>query len=177
MNDTLAVTGYDAIIGFQDESSPQTTANTERVWSKGKPITIKNTTKIKSNAVGFYPVNGMPVIEFPESSKTKDMCLFLESVRRWNDDRPIIMVIDNFAVHHARAVSSKAEELNIRLVFLPPYSPDLNPIEFVWKSLKKVISRTRIIDREHMTSVLEEQFLTETRKRSYFKSWESKFLY
>ena len=166
----------DVIIGFQDEASPQTTSNTERVWFKGKPVMIKNTAKIKSNAMGFYPINGTPVIEFPESSKKGDMCRFLESVRRWNDDRPIVMVIDNFMVHHSRAVSEKAAELDIHLVFLPPYSPDLNPIEPVWKSLKKVISRTRIVDRVHMTSVLEEHFLTEAGKGSYFRSWRSKFL-
>lgn len=170
------VSGEDFIIAFQDESSPQTTSNTDRVWFNGKPIMIKNTTKIKSNAMDFYPLNGTPVIEFPVSSKKEDMCNFLESVRRWNGDRPIVMVIDNFAVHHSKAVAAKAAELKIHLVFLPPYSPDLNPIEFIWKTVKKVVSRTRIIDRAHMISLLEENFETEARKLSYSGSWTSKFL-
>jgi putative transposase len=34
-------------------------------------------------------------------------------------------------------VTKEAERLRIELVFLPPYSPDLNPIEYVWKSIKK----------------------------------------
>lgn len=164
------------IIGFQDESSPQTTSNTRRVWYKGKPSMIKNTDKVKANAMGFHPINGTPVIEFPEPSKREDMCRFLESVRRWNDDRPIVMVIDNFAVHHSLAVREKAAELNIRLVFLPPYSPDLNPIEPVWKTLKGLISVTRITDRAHMISVLEEEFMKEACKGSYFGSWEAHFL-
>ena len=34
----------------------------------------------------------------------------------------------------------EAERLGIELVFLPPYSPDLNPIEYIWKSIKRIIS-------------------------------------
>jgi len=166
----------DRIIGFHDESSPQTTANTVRFWHSKKVRITKNTSKIKANASGFYAMNGNSVIEFPPSSKKEDMCLTLESIRRWNDDRPIVMITDNFAVHHSAVVAQKADELNIHIVFLPPYSPDLNPIEFVWKSLKRVVSKTRIIDRTHMTSLLEERFIAETSKRSYFESWETKFL-
>jgi len=164
------------IIGFQDESSPQTTANTVRLWSRDKPKITKNTKRIKANASGFYAMNGTSVIEFSESSKKEDMCLFLESVRRWNDDRPIVMVTDNFAVHRSADVGRKAAELDIHLVFLPPYSPDLNPIEYIWKSLKRVVSKTRITDREHMTSVLEGHFKTEASKLSYSAYWRALFL-
>jgi transposase len=121
-------------------------------------------------------MNGNSVIDFPDSSKKEDMCLFLESVRRWNDDRPIVMIMDNFSVHRSVAVSQKAAELDIHPVFLPPYSPDLNPIEFIWKSLKRAVSKTRITDRGHMTSVLEEHFTTEASKPSYFAHWETVFL-
>ncbi|MFQ6063540.1 MAG: transposase [Methanosarcinales archaeon] len=34
----------------------------------------------------------------------------------------------------------KAKELGIYLIFLPPYSPDLNPIEYIWKSIKRMLS-------------------------------------
>ena len=46
------------IIGFLDETSPQTTANTQKLRSLGKPGIFKNTTKMKANAFGFYPLNG-----------------------------------------------------------------------------------------------------------------------
>ena len=38
-------------------------------------------------------------------------------------------------------VKKEGEQLGMYLVYLPPYSPDLNPIEFIWKSIKRRFSR------------------------------------
>ncbi|WP_172399459.1 hypothetical protein [Cuniculiplasma divulgatum] len=46
------------IIGFFDESAPQTTSNTVRMWSFRKPVILKNTTKFRANTFGFYAFNG-----------------------------------------------------------------------------------------------------------------------
>jgi hypothetical protein len=48
----------DTVIGFLDESSPQTTANTVRLWSFTKPVMFKNTTKLRANSFGLYALNG-----------------------------------------------------------------------------------------------------------------------
>jgi transposase len=151
-----------------DEASPQTTANTVRMWSPEKPTITKNTKKVKANAMGFLSVNGNSIISFPDSSKAEDVCSFLESVRDVNGDHPVLIVLDNFSSHRSKAVTEYAESLNIRLVFLPPYSPHLNPIEFIWKPMKRVISKNRIVDRPHMISLIEERFLREAPKPSYF---------
>ena len=45
-----------------------------------------------------------------------------------------VLVLDNAAYHHAADASSTS----YRLDFLPPYSPDLNPIERVWKLLRRL---------------------------------------
>jgi transposase len=37
-------------------------------------------------------------------------------------------------------VREEARSLGIRLLYLPLYSPDLNPIEFIWKSIKRIAS-------------------------------------
>ncbi len=65
------------------------------------------------------------------------------------------MILDNFASHRSLAVRKKAEELNIRLFFLPSYSPDLNPIEFLWKSIKRVVSGAFIVSEWHLRRVIE----------------------
>ena len=93
--------------------------------------------------------------------------MFLESVRKWNDERPIVMITDNCRAHHSKKVLAKAESLDIHLVFLLPYSPQYNPIEFIWKSLKRLVSKTFYRNRYHTTADLEEAFMEATSSRSY----------
>ena len=52
----------DFILGFQDESSSQTIANTVRKWCPEKPKIIKNTDRIKANSMRFYAIRGKSVI-------------------------------------------------------------------------------------------------------------------
>jgi len=159
-----------------DEASPQTTANTVRVWSPEKPVSVKNTDRIKANAVGFYAMNGTSAVGFPARSKIADVCGFLDEVRARNGDRPVVIVLDNFSSHRSLDTISYAESLNIRLVFLPPYSPSLNPIEFIWKTLKRSVSKIRFVDRDDMISLLGERFMNEAAKDSYSAYWRALFL-
>ena len=163
------------MIGFQDESYPQTTANTVRLWSPVKPHIEKNTDKFCANLFGFYPINGNPVLQAPLESKKEDMVDFLSAVRNANGDRTTVMILDNNTTHHARSVTKPASELDIRLVSLPPYSPDLNPIEFIWKSLKRVVSKLFFPDRDSMISEMEKRFTEEASKSTYLGNWRSIF--
>ena len=48
-----------------------------------------------------------------------------------------IVVMDNLEVHNAHSVCQAIEAVGARVVFLPPYSPDLSPIELCWSKLKQ----------------------------------------
>ena len=89
-------------------------------------------------------LNGHDNIAFPSHTKAEDFCQFLNEVRRYNPLNRICLVLDNFATHKAKKVKEKASELNIELIYLPPYSPDLNPIEYLWKNIKRIISISSI---------------------------------
>jgi len=52
-------------------------------------------------------------------------------------DLPITLVLDNARYQHCRLIIELAAELGIELLFLPPYSPNLNLIERLWKFIKK----------------------------------------
>lgn len=58
-------------IGFIDESSSQTLANTVRIWSFGKPRIKKNTSKIKTNTIGYYAIIGNSKEDFLINSKKR----------------------------------------------------------------------------------------------------------
>ncbi len=50
-----------------------------------------------------------------------------------------IVVMDNLPVHHASVVRETIEAVGAKVVFLPPYSPDLSPIELCWSKLKQLL--------------------------------------
>jgi transposase len=52
-----------------------------------------------------------------------------------------VLVLDNAAIHHSQELKDMCEEAGVRLEFLPPYSPDYNPIELTFKDLKTWIKR------------------------------------
>ena len=54
-----------------------------------------------------------------------------------------VVVLDNLAVHKHPAVRHAIEQAGARLRFLPPYSPDLNPIEQAFAKLKAFLRRAR----------------------------------
>jgi transposase len=52
-----------------------------------------------------------------------------------------IIVLDNLGSHKSKAVRAAIRAAGARLFFLPPYSPDLNPIEQVFAKLKHVLRK------------------------------------
>jgi len=63
---------------------------------------------------------------------------FLKNVLIRYPQGKIVMALDNARIHHAKLIQPFLEEQKNRLelLFLPPYSPNLNPIEGLWKWLK-----------------------------------------
>ena len=107
----------------------------------------------------------------PQYSKKESVIDFLSKVRKENRGKGILMVLDNFKSHKAKEVTQEAERRGKELVFLPPYSPDLNPIEYVWKSIKRGISATFIRHITDMRSVIKEAFHRLSRKISFAGGW------
>ena len=58
----------------------------------------------------------------------------------------------------ANKTRERADQLNIILVFQPPYSPDLNPIEYIWKSIKQKISPLLIDTLEEFQKTIQKHF-------------------
>ena len=52
-----------------------------------------------------------------------------------------IIVMDNMRSHHAKAVKQLLDSSKVIYLYLPPYSPDLNPIEKMWSKLKAFLRK------------------------------------
>ena len=48
-----------------------------------------------------------------------------------------VIILDNASFHRKKKLFELAEKHNVKIIFLPPYSPELNPIEHFWQWLKK----------------------------------------
>ena len=73
----------------------------------------------------------------------QSFCDFLKLLQRRSRQggrRVVVVITDNARFHHAKMHHAwrEAHAANFRLDYLPPYSPDLNPIERVWKLTRKL---------------------------------------
>ncbi|WP_264183291.1 MULTISPECIES: IS630 family transposase [Dickeya] len=78
------------------------------------------------------------------NSKSYDLFIkLLEALRRiYRRAKTITLVVDNYIIHKSHKVERwLAENSKFRLLFLPTYSPWLNPIERLWLSLHETITR------------------------------------
>ncbi|MHC1567562.1 MAG: transposase [Candidatus Syntropharchaeia archaeon] len=102
---------------------------------------------MRANAFGFYAINGESVIDFKENSKKESVCEFLGKIRE-----------------------------KMTLVYMPPYSPDLNPIEQIWRAIKRVLSPLLIKTLDKLKEVISSSFYGLTQRISFAEKWIKKFL-
>ena len=173
------------IVGFVDESSLRSDPARRRVINTPVVKYSEGGGKKRSwTTFGFLALNGKDAVMVSEKAKASDMVEFLEVIREENGGgqnggegvRPILMVLDNARVHIASSVREKAEELHITEAFLPPYSPDLMPIEFGWKDWKRELSAYLNFDDSVYMAKETALNLFSQRKYSYAKHWICKFM-
>lgn len=129
-----------AEIFFGDESSVRSDYHSGTTWAPiGKTPIVKSTaSRHKVNLISAISPRGAMQFMATEGSVTS--AVFIDFLKRLlhKADRPIFMIVDNHAVHRSKEVREfvKSTEGNLRLFFLPPYSPELNPDEHVWNYLK-----------------------------------------
>lgn len=75
---------------------------------------------------------------FPGAIRSEQIIEFLGALKR-QIRQPLLIIWDGVATHRSRKVKAWLEELNghIAVARLPPYAPELNPVEAIWAYLKK----------------------------------------
>ena len=83
-------------------------------------------------------------LDYPESLKSEGVIAFLR--RLHGKHGRILVILDNAGAHKSRAMGKYLESTDgeVALLFLPPRTPQHNPIEMLWREIKKAI-RTRIL--------------------------------
>ena len=104
------------------------------------------------SAIGVMTTRGIEDFYLVEGSVNGE--IFLNFVQRcllpimlpFDGDNPrSVLVMDNAAIHHVEAVVDMLTAAGILIRFLPPYSPDLNPIEEVFSKVKAYIKDNEVV--------------------------------
>lgn len=91
-------------------------------------------------------------------------------------EKKIFLILDNYSTHKSKFISFVARILNICLIFLPPYSPHLNPIEQIWKDMKRELKKLYIESSEFLENKCISFFNKFQEENDYSKKWKEKFL-
>ena len=115
-------------------------------WQEtGKAGTIQvraNSGRRRLNIMGaLNPLTLRPTVFLSEENCDKEMMkIFLQEIRgEYPRPQRIVIILDNARYQRAYEVQEEAKRLGITLEFLPPYSPNLNLIERLWKYFKKEV--------------------------------------
>lgn len=107
------------------------------MWAeKGKPLEIK----VKQGYKNFYiyssvsPYSGDSFSLFMPEVNTDMMNVYLKELLKSFPDKRLMLIMDQAAWHHSNNLIVPE---NITIRFLPPYSPELNPVEKLWWWLRK----------------------------------------
>jgi transposase len=68
-----------------------------------------------------------------------------------------VVVLDNLSSHKVNGVRQRIEATGAELLYLPPYSPDLNPIEKAWAKLKQLLRSTKARSKEALVQAISDK--------------------
>jgi transposase len=113
-------------------------SNYRRSWSPIGERTIIDNQQAFSNRYLFSavsPIDGdsFHLMGFEENTSALVSC-YLDKLEEYFKDKHIVLVFDNAPSHRPRCIHDRE---NITCIFLPPYSPELNPVERFFEEVRK----------------------------------------
>ena len=143
-----------ARIYFADESGMRSDYHSGTTWAPvgETPVVAATGRRFSLNMISAVSPQGEFRFMLNEGTVTADV--FVEFLRRLlvGMDKPVFLVVDGHPVHKSKTVREFVEMQNgrLKLFFLPPYSPHLNPDEVVWAHVKREVSRKLVQSKEEM---------------------------
>ena len=133
----------ETIILSQDESRFCSESNRITSWSEKGKVVVYSGYRYGTalNCFGSIDLkNGHLISSFHERGNAEATIEHFQKVRdTYEPYIPLAFIIDNASWHKTKKVKDFCEKNSITLFFLPPYSPEFNPIERVWSFLKSKV--------------------------------------
>lgn len=134
-------------IYFADATHPQHNSIPSYGWiKKGQEKELKaNCGRQRLNINGAINIETLePTTGFYDTINADSAIdLFSKIEAKHPDAETIYIIVDNARYYHSRLLKKTLKETKIKLIFLPPYSPNLNLIERYWKFFKKKVMNNR----------------------------------
>jgi len=129
-----------ADIFFGDEASVRSDYHSGTTWApKGKtPVVVTTGARFKVNVLSAISPRGeLRFMATENNVNAKVFCEFLSCLLA-DATAPVFLIVDNHSVHRSAEVQKFVSETEgkLKIFYLPPYSPELNPDELVWNYLK-----------------------------------------
>ena len=134
------------LVMFQDEARFGRLSLPQRCWAPApmRPVVVQGVVREYSYTyAGVAPMSGEMDWMIASSMNTTEMTAFLRHVGSRHSDQFVVMVLDGAPSH--RAIQLAIPE-NMALVRLPPYSPELNPVEHLWDEIREKHFANRVFD-------------------------------
>lgn len=139
------------VIYFGDGVHPQHNTKLANGWiKKGEEKYIKsNTGRTRINLNGVLDPDTKEVIirEYETINALTTLKLFKEIEEKNQTKDKIFIIVDNARYYRSKLVSEYLELSKIEIIFLPPYSPNLNLIERLWKFMRKKIINNKYYEK------------------------------
>jgi len=144
-----------ATIFFGDESGVRSDHHAGKTWAlKGQtPVVQRTGARVGCNMISAVASRGL--MRFMVVNGRVTAPVFIDFLKRLvkGAAHPIFLIVDGHPTHRAKATRTFVESTDgmLRLFFLPPYSPELNPDELVWRQVKThTVGRQSIQNRGHL---------------------------
>lgn len=129
-----------------DESGCHTSMHRQRAWARrgqrARGVVPRNRGRVLT-MIGALAVDGIKALMLVRGGTTAIVFRrFVHEHLAPQLHKGDLVVLDNLAAHHAGGVREAVEARGATLVFQPPYSPDLNPIELAWSKVKTLVRAT-----------------------------------
>jgi transposase len=105
------------------------------------PITGRNAARVLQGSLNL--ATGHCILMRQPNRKQGNFGTYLRQLRLHYGRRPLWMLLDKDPSHTARENQRLAQELNIQLLWLPKQCSELNPMDQLWKELKKEMAANR----------------------------------
>lgn len=126
-----------------------------------RPCRTANAGRKRYSVLGGYsPISGRAVsIRLEGMVNAETVCRFIDALEvAFPETERITVYVDNARYFHARLVKAYLIGKRVRFVYLPPYSPNLNLIERLWKFCKKKVLATFHPTFAQFTQVIDDFF-------------------